>query len=157
MLQVLQPRLIRFYSNRKGKIYMNSVMKTTEQIEIHYNSYNIKNLLYAIDVIAASNKILREQSSQSIKELSWGSKKETVNSVLDALNIGIRKLNSTAQEISKYENIIAKEMNSNLKSFEKAKHKFFLFDNFRTFLFWVGCGGNFITLVLLAYFLFFMG
>jgi len=84
-------------------------------------------------------------------------KAATIKTVQEALKTNTDALSSATKKIEDYEKKVIKSMSQRLETFEDQKKRLFAFDNIRTALFWAGCISNFVTMLLLLYFLFFKG
>lgn len=127
------------------------------QNERQKNEQRLNKLQESVNSLRNANEILSQNMSKSIEAMTSDVKAETVKTVQEALKANTDALGSAAKKIADYEKSVIKTTKESLAAFTERQKRFFDFDSLRTAVFWAGCISNFVTLLLLLYFLFFRG
>lgn len=144
----------------KLKNEQNDFLQQAEQSlrnERQKNEQRLNKLQESVSALRNANEILSQNVSKSIEAMTSDVKAETVKTVQESLKANTDALGSAVKKISDYEKNVIKTTKENLATFTERQKRFFDFDSFRTVVFWAGCISNFVTMLLLLYFLFFRG
>lgn len=144
----------------KLKNEQNAFLQQAEQSlqqERQRNEQQMNKLQESVRSLRNANEILSQNMSKSITAMTSDVKAATVQTVQEGLKANTDALGSATKKIADYEKTVIKSMKERLETFEDQKRRLFAFDSLRTAIFWAGCISNFVTLLLLFYFLFFRG